>query len=440
MLAERGTPVGEVAGESRVSPSARFRRYIVFMLVVVTVVSYVDRQLLTILLEPIRHDLKFTDTQMGLLTGTFFSAFYVVSGIPLARLSDVGSRRTIIAVCMAAYGLATGVCGLVQSFWQFASARMFVALGEGGSVPAGSSLIADIFPPSQRVRIFSLISCGSAIGIALGIYLGGVLNEFLGWRKVFVVIGVPSFLIAVLFYFSVPEPVRPAVFVGEDRLSVTQAMLTFMRLPTYWAIVLVAIFGGSTAYAIFSWMPTFLIRVHGMSTRDVGIRLSATIVLGLLTGNLTTGMLTHWLGAKDVRWLAWIPAAGLLCCVPLGVLSFFSSSATEALIFFGILMVMLGFYTPPLYTIAVGLVDTRSRALASSTIPIYFSIGGALGPFLVGFMNDALTPAYGIRAIRYSLTGVLAGFVVGAIAALAAAHFIRGEYRSGELTVEALHR
>jgi predicted MFS family arabinose efflux permease len=410
------------------------------MLMMVTVVSYVDRQLLTILLEPIRHDLKLTDTQMGLLTGTFFSAFYVVSGIPLARLSDVGSRRTIIAICMAAYGLATGVCGLVQSFWQFAVARMFVALGEGGSTPAGSSIIADIFPPSQRVRIFALMSCGSAIGIGLGIYLGGVLNEFLGWRKVFVVIGVPSVLIALFFYFSVPEPARPSVLVVEDRLSVTQAMLTFMKLPTYWAVALIAILSGASAYAVLSWAPTLFIRVYGLSTRDVGIRLSATIVSGLLVGNLSTGMLTHWLGAKDVRWLAWFPAAGMLCCVPFGALSFFSESATGALIFFGILMVMQGTFTPPIYTIAVGLVDTRSRALVASTIPIYFSVGGALGPFLVGLMNDALKPTYGALAIRYSMTAVLMGFVLAVVAAMVGAHFIRKEYRSGEVAVEALRR
>jgi MFS family permease len=177
--------MGEVAGKSVVT-SPSFRRYVVFMLVLVTVVGYVDRQLMTILLEPIRHDLKLSDTQMGLLTGTFFSLFYVVSGIPIARFSDVGNRRAIIAICTAAYSLATGVCGLAQSFWQFATARMFVALGEAGTVPAGSSMIADIFPANQRVRIFALLACGSALGIGLGIYLGGfstrcLAGEWFSW-------------------------------------------------------------------------------------------------------------------------------------------------------------------------------------------------------------------------------------------------------------------
>jgi predicted MFS family arabinose efflux permease len=431
--------VEEVSGVSRVS-STRIGQYVVLMLVIVNIVGYVDRQLMTILLESIRHDLKLTDTQMGLLTGTFFSAFYVVSGLPLARLSDISNRKRIIAICMAAYSLATGMCGLVHSFWQFATARMFVALGEAGSAPASSSLIADMFPPNRRARIFALMSCGSAIGIGIGIFLGGVLNELLGWRKVFIVVGIPSFLVSLLFYFSVAEPVRPSMSSGAKKTSIGQSMLSFMKLPTYWALAVVAVFGSATSYAVLSWMPTFLIRVHGMSTRDVGIQMSGATVLGLLIGNLSTGFVTHWLGAKDVRWLAWVAGAGLLCCVPLGFLSFFSDSTAGSLMFFFFFMVMLGFYVPPLYTMAVGLVDTHSRALVASTIPICFSVGGGLGPFFVGFMNDRLTPAYGVGAIRYSMTWSLAGLVLGAAAALVVGRFVKDEYRSGDVALEVSHR
>jgi predicted MFS family arabinose efflux permease len=431
--------VAEVGGVSRVS-STRIGQYVVLMLVMVNIVGYVDRQLMTILLESIRHDLKLSDTQMGLLTGTFFSLFYVVAGLPLARLSDISSRKRIIAICMAAYSVATGMCGLVHSFWQFATARMFVALGEAGSAPASSSLIADMFPPNRRARIFALMSCGSAIGIGIGIYLGGVLNELMGWRKVFIVVGIPSFLISVLFYFSVPEPVRPSLSNGAKQPSITQSLLSFMKLPTYWALVVVAVFGSATSYAVLSWMPTFLIRVHGMSTRDVGIQMSGATVLGLLIGNLSTGFVSHWLGAKDVRWLAWVAAAGLLCCVPLGCLSFFSGSSSRSLMFFFFFMVMLGFYVPPLYTMAVGLVDTHSRALVASTMPICFSVGGALGPFFVGFLNDRLTSEYGVAAIRYSMTWSLAGLVLGAAAALVVGRFVKGEYRSGDVALEVPHR
>jgi predicted MFS family arabinose efflux permease len=428
----------EVAGKSIVT-SPSFRRYVVFMLVLVTVVGYVDRQLMTILLEPIRHDLKLSDTQMGLLTGTFFSLFYVVSGIPIARLSDVGNRRAIIAICTAAYSLATGVCGLAQSFWQFATARMFVALGEAGTVPAGSSMIADIFPANQRVRIFALISCGSALGIGLGIYLGGVLNLLLGWRMVFVVVGVPSFLIAMLFYFTVPEPLRPAIANGAVRPSTAAAMMSFMRLPTYWSTAIIAVFGGATSYAVLSWMPTFLIRVHGMSTRNVGIQMSSITVLGLIAGNLSTGLLTHKLSGKDVRWLPWISGGGLFCCVPLGLLCFFSETVGGSLVFFGAFMVVLGFYAPPLYTIAVGLVESHSRALVSSTVPICFSIGGALGPFFVGVMNDRLKPSYGDGAIRYSMAASLVFLLIASVASLVAATYIRGEYRAREAIPGAVH-
>jgi MFS transporter, Spinster family, sphingosine-1-phosphate transporter len=233
--------------------------------------------------------------------------------------------------------------------------------------------------------------------------------------------------------------VRPSLWNGSKQPSITQSLLSFMKLPTYWALVAVAVFGSATSYAVLSWMPTFLIRVHGMSTRDVGIQMSGATVLGLLIGNLSTGFVSHWLGAKDVRWLAWVAGAGLLCCVPLGCLSFFSGTSSGSLMFFFFFMVMLGFYVPPLYTMAVGLVDTHSRALVASTMPICFSVGGALGPLFVGFLNDRLTPEYGVAAIRYSMTWSLAGLVLGAAAALVVGRFVKGEYRSGDVALEVPH-
>lgn len=434
ILAGSGT-LTEQAGLSPISTA--MRRYVVTVLVVTAVVAYIDRQVISILLESIKMDLHLNDTQIGLLTGLFFSGLFIVAGVPLARLSDRGNRKTIISICLAGWSLATMLCGMAQNYVQIALSRSLVAIGEAGSAPASSSIIADLFRPLERSRIFALISCGSAIGIAFGIYAGGTLNEILGWRMVFIVLGVPGLLVALIIYFTVPEPVRPPSPVGETKLSLLDSAKEFVNLASYRALIVIAIFASISAYAVLAWFPAFLIRVHGMSTGEIGLKMGTATVVGLITGNLLCGAITHRFGKIDVRWLVWTVGVGLAACVPLGVAMLLVESTTASLLTFTAFMIFLGFWAPPVTTIAVGLVGTQSRALIASTIPLYQAIGAAVGPGIVGMMNDQLTPAYGEQAIRYSLVISLVGCLVAACVALIVGRYVARDYRTGEVPVLA---
>lgn len=414
-------------------PAPWLRRYIVGMLMVAAVVSYIDRQILTVLLESIRHDLKLSDTQLGLLTGVFFSAFFIIGGIPLARLSDRRNRRTITAACLAAWSGATVLCGAAQSYAQLAAARALVAVGEAGSAPAAGSIISDLFDPRDRARIFALMSCGSAIGIAFGIYLGGTLNEQLGWRGVLYFVGAIGAVFALIFYFTVPEPSRPELTAAEKQtLSLKEAVAGIVRLTSFRWLALIAIFASATSYAVLGWMPAFLIRVHGLSTGDVGVQMGTAVVIGLLTGNLTCGALAHRLGGRDVRWLIWIVAVGLLTALPLGVLAMTVASTSVCLIIFTVFMIAVGFWYPPVVTIAVGLVDTRSRALIASTMPIWQAVGGAIGPSSVGILSDRMARAHGAESLRYALIISLVGYLIAGVASILAARSVAREYRLPE--------
>jgi len=406
------------------------RNYLVLLLFLVSLVSYLDRQVLAILIEPIKHDLKLSDSQLGLISGLFFSLFFIVAGFPLARWADRGDRRFIISLCIGTWSIATAACGMAQNFVQLALTRAMVAIGEAGGAPASSSIIGDSFPPPKRPRVFALMSAGSAVGIASGIFFGGILSEHVGWRVVFVVLSIPGLALAALFALTVKEPNRPNSF-GSDTLpqNMGVAFMTFLRLPSYLALVVITIFASAAIYAVLAWFPAFLIRVHGLSTGAAGLQMGIGIAVGLLAGNLACGEVSHRLGARDSRWLIWIVAAGMLACIPLAVLALTIESTPVAMVCFTLFMIANGFWAPPVSTLAIGLVDSRSPALISTTIPLYQAIGGAIGPSFVGFATEGFTGRYGVFAIRYALLAALGGCLVAGVTALFSSRIVARDYR-----------
>jgi predicted MFS family arabinose efflux permease len=182
--------------------------YVLFLLVLVGACNLVDRQILTILLQPIKQELGASDTAMGFLTGFGFAAFFVVAGFPLARWADRGSRRSIIALCVRFWSLMTMASGFATSFLQLALARVGTAVGEAGSAPAIASLVADHFPRQGRGRAMAVVFIGPAIGVFVGLMLGGWINQAFGWRVAFVAVGAPGLLLALVMRFSIAEPGR----------------------------------------------------------------------------------------------------------------------------------------------------------------------------------------------------------------------------------------
>lgn len=406
-------------------------RYTVLMLMLVAFISYVDRQVLAILVVPIEKDLRISDTQMGILTGIFFSGFYALAGIPLARLSDNGNRRNMIGACIAFWSLATALCGFVQSFAQLAVARALVSVGESGSAPASSSIVADIISPRRRTRVYGLISAGNAAGLAFGVFLGGILTRALGWRQVFLVVSLPGLLISLLILLTIREPLRTGGVAREAGHGLLRTFKALWALPSYRALLALTVLASIGVFSVLGWMPTFLIRVHQMSHAEVGLKMGVAIMAGLLCGNISSGFVTDWLSARDVRWLSWVSALGLLAAFPFGMASLFWGTASGSVLFLGFFMFFQGFWAPPTVTLVVGLVDSRARALAASTLTLVQAVGGAVGPFLVGVLNDRLSAGYGSQAIRYSLAVALLGCLLGSASAFVGATFVRRDYRAG---------
>ncbi len=185
-----------------------YARYVLALLFVAYVFNFIDRQILAILLQPIKNELQVSDSAMGLLTGIAFALFYTVAGIPIARLADRRSRRTIIAVGLTAWSALTAASGLARSFAELALLRVGVGVGEAAFVPPSHSLLADYFPIERRATAMAIFSMGVHVGLAFGFLVGGWVGQLFGWRAAFMVVGVPGLLVSLAVRMTMQEPTR----------------------------------------------------------------------------------------------------------------------------------------------------------------------------------------------------------------------------------------
>jgi predicted MFS family arabinose efflux permease len=387
--------------------SPAVRNYALGVLVVVYTFNFIDRQILSILLEPIKQDLGLSDTALGMLTGFAFALFYATLGIPIARLADRGNRRNIIAWSLTIWSAMTALSGIAQNFWHLLIARIGVGVGEAGCSPPAHSMIADYFPAENRATALGIYSLGIPVGILFGFIAGGWLNEFFGWRVAFFVVGVPGILLALLVRWSLREPDRGMAEGRQANADQPGIMETFTYLYQKPSFRHMAIGGGLTAfvgYGIVTWVPSFLIRSYGMDTGEVGTYLGLILGIPGGIGIALGGYLADRYGAKDTRWYLWVVTVALLIAVPITVGVYLSSSATASLLFL-ILPVLLGnFYQATTFSQAQGLVPLRMRAVAAAVLLFILNIIGlGAGPQIVGVVSDLLAPTYGDESLRYAL-------------------------------------
>ncbi|NIB38966.1 MFS transporter [Pseudomaricurvus alkylphenolicus] len=403
----------------------RHRRYVLALLFLVSVFSILDRYILSILLEPIKAELGVSDTAMGFLNGLAFAFFNAVAAIPLARMSDRHSRKWIIALGLGAWSVLTALQGVAKTFTGLAAARIGVGIGEASTSPAAHSLISDYFPPNRRATAISLFTTGGHIGLMLGLMLGGVLYGYLGWRMTLIVVGLPGLALALLFVLTVKEPPRGSEGRPWDSTSAAtettasppplmQALGSLWRLRSYRHIIFVLPLFVFTNYAINIWGAVFMLRVHQWEIAQVGLWLGLTVGLCGMSGNIIGSMLCDRLGERDLRWYLWAPALAAAIMLPLYVSFLFVPDGIWALCLLGVSIFLVSFHVSPIYAMAQGLADTRTRATASAQIHLMAAVLGAgLGPFVIGWLNDLLQPFWGTQSIRYSLLLVLPSVCLG---------------------------
>ena len=294
------------------APSIRYRWTVLVMLTLVYTFNFIDRQILVILQEPIKADLGLSDAQLGLLTGFSFALVYVTAGIPIAWLADRSNRRNIVVASLAFWSFMTAISGLVQNFGQLLAARLGVGVGEAGGSPPSHSMISDYFPPSSRGTALSFYSMGIYIGVLFGFAAGGWIAQNFGWRNAFFVIGIPGILYALAVLWVVKEPKRGQFDVGgtPPKSSLSETMNCLRGRPTFWWISIGCAFTAFVSYGNGNFMPSFLMRNHGLSLAEVGAILGLISGLSGATGTFLGGFLADRLSVKDIRWYVWIPMLG----------------------------------------------------------------------------------------------------------------------------------
>lgn len=390
--------------------SSGYRAYALGLLVVVYVLNFIDRQILTILAKPIADELQFSDSQLGLLTGPAFALFYTFAGIPIARWADVGVRRSIIALALLIWSGMTALTSLAGSLTQLALARVGVGVGEAGCSPPAHSLISDLFPIERRATALAIYSLGIPIGGALGSLLGGWLGQLYGWRVAFLAVGLPGVLLAAVVRFTLREPPRAVV---HGRESVREVFSFMLRRRAFVHMSIGAALHAFYGYGAGAFVPVFLMRVHGLALGELGTWLAA---IGLTTGVLGTylgGAVSDRLASLEVRWYMRVPAIASILAVPFSLLFYLWPDGRTALLL-SIPGSLLGpIYLGPTFAMTQTLVRPQMRALASAILLFIINlIGLGLGPFFVGVLSDALKPSYGIDSVRYALLGTV---VVGAL-------------------------
>lgn len=415
--------------ETAIWARPRYRGWFLLLLTLAYALNFLDRQLLSILAEPIKDELGLSDSQLGLLGGAYFALFYATLGVPIARLSDRTNRVRLIAVAITVWSIATATCGLAQRFLHLALSRIAVAIGESAATPPSYSLVADLFPKERRSSAIGLFTTGTAVGSAAGLALGGWVGQAYGWRAAFLLIGLPGVLLAALIFLSLKEPPRGFSDGAPDRappVGIVTVFKVLFRTPTFPAIA----FGVGTAsmcgYALAFWMPSFLSRSFGLSLAEIGWRVALAAGVGGVLGGAIGGIVSDRLALRDQRWWLWAPALAFFANIPLVFLLFNSSSPLIALLLLGAVQFNYHFWGGSGHAMVQGLVGQRMRAMAASMFLLVINLVGlGLGPPLVGALSDFTTAAYGDEALRYALMATAPVFFVAGSLFLLGARTLR---------------
>lgn len=418
--------------------------YALAVLSVIYVLHFIDRQILSVLIEPIKREFAASDTQMGLLTGLAFALFYAFLGVPIARLADRASRRDIIAACCAGWSVFTVVCGQANSYLTLLLARIGVATGEAGGTAPMISMVSDLYPRAQRPVAMSVLGLGPHIGVVFGLTLGGFIAQHYGWRAAFVWMGAPGLFMALVLFLTVREPRRGGMdeappqpgtagqaSVGQ-RPRITQSLRQIIAQPAIWMLLLAVGMAGFVGYGFGSWNISFLVRAHGMSLQQAGAIAGLAGGVGAILGTLLAGWLCKRLSARDAAWQMRVPAIGLAlslivglfyCLWPAGSSTQIGSMSIPTVVWLSFAFSFFApWWTAQSYTAIANLAAPGERAFVSSLLILSITLFGAgLGPVFTGVLSDALSASAGDDALRYALAATVAMTLVPTLLYLAAA-------------------
>ena len=401
------------AGSQASTSVAAKTRTMLWVLLIVYILNFLDRQIVNILAEPIARDLKLSDSDIGLMTGLAFALFYTFLGLPIARYADRPStnRVGLISVSLAIWSGMTVLCGMAQNFVQLLLARIGVGVGEAGCTPAAHSLITDAVEPAKRSSAIAFYGLGIPIGSLLGLIVGGIVNDLWGWRIAFMVVGVPGLLLA----FMVPMFIKEVRARGADTaattgasgaLSIGQALREVFSTRAFVYIAIAASFTAFLGYGKGVWALILFQRSHGLSAGETGLLLGVALGIAGILGTWLGGYFADRFGKTDRRHMLTRRTIGMAVAAPILFLGYAVTEWHVAIALLFVPTVLNAAYYGPTFACVHGLVQPEARAMASAVMLFLQNlIGLGLGPLLFGMASEELKPTLGTESVRYVLYG-----------------------------------
>ena len=391
----------------------QYKHYLLALLTIVGTFNFLDRMVLSLVMEPIKQEFQLSDTQLGFLSGFAFALFYAVAGIPIARWADRGNRNIVVSITTGLWSIMLVLCGLVGNFTQLLLVRVGIAIGESGCLPTAQSLIADYYSRAERPRAMGIYLLCGPLAVIIGYLGGGWLIEYMGWRNTFIVIGVPGIFLALLVKFTLREPrLEQKNRMCRSQSSLRVVLTTFWQQCTFRSIVKGFVLAIFFAQGITQWLPTFFIRSYGMGVGELGSWLALVWGGGSLIGTYLGGFLAARYATHEeslqMQACALVFGLGAL----LYVMVFLSSNQYHAMAYMAAVGVIISLTNGAIFSAIQSLVNDRMRSTALAVIYLLANlIGFGLAPVMAGLLSDLFVPWFGQESLRYALAAFSPGFL-----------------------------
>jgi MFS family permease len=405
---------GGEGSSARFAASPLYRAYVLALLVSVGIAGWVDRNVLAALLQSIKLELAFSDTELGLLGGIAFGVFYATVGLPLAWLADRCDRRSLIAAAIGLWSVMTAACGLAGGFPALFLARVGVGIGEAGGSPPSQSLVSDYFGRERRARAFGVLYLQIPLGFVVGYWLGGWLDGLVGWRLTFLLVGLPGVALTVLVRLTLREPPRGyadgAVARETAGTSLPAAIRYFVSQRPLRYLSLAGAAHGVGAFAAALWLPAYFTRTFAVTGVTAGAWLALAYGCGGTVGVLCGGQIADAFvrNTRNARWYAWGCSAVIAATLPCTALTYLSNAPAVAVAALVVATFLGHMFLGPVAALLQGLAGVRRRAMVAAFYLFLVNlVSMGVGPTIVGIASDRFAASFGNDALRWALFAVV---------------------------------
>lgn len=424
--AERGTP----------APSA-YAWYVAIVMMLTYAVQHIDRQIMGVVLEPVKKEFGLADTQLGLISGLAFGAAYSLTVIPMGMLVDRFNRRNILAAALAVWSAMTALGSLATSYGQLAVARVLVGAAESGGSPSAIGLVSDYFPREKRSSATGIFFFGQGIGILAGFGLGGYVVATYGWRTTLLIAGLPGLLLTLLILATIKEPKRTEYEQPQSLRAIlvdlgASVATVWRRRSLFWLIV-GTLFGSSMVAAIMIWIVSFLVRTHGVDVRTAGLAVGVAMGLSGAFGAATGGFAADWFGKQRPANVPLQLGLTQALAILLFAAAFLTGSYVVAVVAGSLGLMLSHMRDGPVYAWCANLAGSRRRGkILALAFLLNNLVGYGLGPALAGRLSDFYARTAGAASLQYALLTVIALGTIGIVPFLLACRTIEADLANAE--------